>query len=66
MCSEIERIVTLENKMEDIRGNGKPGRVGKLEERVLLHDRYLLIGFGAVLAAQFLGANGLLSLHLVK
>ena len=54
-----ERLATLEAAVKEIAGNGKPGRLGQLEERVesLSAWRYkivgLSIGAGAVVSFLF-------------
>lgn len=55
----IQKLTLLETMMADLAGNGRPGRIQTLEDKVRSHDRlfWVLIGAGAVagwLLQQFL------------
>ena len=47
----IQKLTLLETMMTSIAGNGQPGRLQQLEDKVRTHDRlfWLLTGAGAVL-----------------
>jgi hypothetical protein len=47
----IQKLTLLETLMNSIAGNGHPGRLQQLEDKVRAHDRlfWLLTGAGAVL-----------------
>jgi hypothetical protein len=34
MSAERERLAALESQIEDLAGNGQPGRIGRIEQRV--------------------------------
>ncbi len=56
----IQKLTLLETMMADLAGNGRPGRIQQLEDKVRSHDRlfWLLTGAGAVagwLLQRFLG-----------
>lgn len=42
-----ERIVQLETEMRDLYGNGRPGRVSKLESKTDGHSRIIWLAMGA-------------------
>ena len=46
----IQKLAHLETMMEDIAGNGQPGRFHVLEDKVRSHDRliWILTGAGVV------------------
>ena len=46
----IQKLTLLETMMADLAGNGQPGRIQRLEDRVRTHDRlfWLLTGAGVV------------------
>jgi len=46
----IQKLTLLETMMTSIAGNGQPGRIQQLEDKVRSHDRlfWLLTGAGAV------------------
>ena len=56
----IQKLTLLETMMTSIAGNGQPGRIQQLEDKVRSHDRlfWLLTGAGAVvgwLLQRFIG-----------
>ncbi|MDE1161931.1 MAG: hypothetical protein PW792_08285 [Acidobacteriaceae bacterium] len=61
------RLATLETGMYDLRGNGQPGRVTKLEHNVHELDRwkYKLVGYSSGIAAC-VSVIGWCVEHLVK
>lgn len=62
-----ERITALETDMERLMGNGQPGIIARLEDRLRRLDRLAWIAGGAVLAAAFLSGSGTVSLaHLLE
>jgi hypothetical protein len=46
----IQKLTLLETMMADLAGNGRPGRIQQLEDKVRSHDHlfWLLTGAGAV------------------
>jgi hypothetical protein len=46
----IQKLTRLETMMADLAGNGQPGRIQRLEDKVRAHDRWfwLMMGGGAV------------------
>ena len=42
-----ERVAQLETQVRDLYGNGRPGRVSKLESKTDKHARIIWIGMGA-------------------
>ncbi len=46
----VQKLTLLETMMVELAGNGQPGRVQRLEDKVRSHDRlfWLLTGAGAV------------------
>jgi hypothetical protein len=46
----VQKLTLLETMMADLAGNGQPGRIQRLEEKVRAHDRWfwLMLGGGAV------------------
>jgi hypothetical protein len=56
----VKKLAKLETLLRGLTGNGRPGRIERLEERVRAHDRWLwsVAGGGAVagwLLNKFLG-----------
>jgi len=56
----IQKLTLLETMMTSIAGNGQPGRIQQLEDKVRSHDRlfWVLTGAGAVvgwLLQRFIG-----------
>jgi hypothetical protein len=56
----IQKLTLLETMMADLVGNGRPGRIQQLEDKVRSHDRlfWVLTGAGAVvgwLLQRFIG-----------
>ena len=56
----IQKLTLLETMMADLAGNGRPGRIQQLEDKVRSHDRlfWVLTGAGAVvgwLLQRFIG-----------
>jgi len=47
----LRSLATLETQMEELVGNGQPGRISSLERRVARHDKvlWLVTGAGAVI-----------------
>lgn len=50
----IDMLARLDTKMEDLAGNGKPGRVSKLEDAVDSLNRWRWIIAGGALAVSVL------------
>jgi hypothetical protein len=50
----VEKLSRLETLLNDLAGNGRPGRIHRLEEKVRLHDRILWMTAGAGLLAGWL------------
>lgn len=64
---ERERLATVEAQIRDLAGNGQPGRIGRIEERIehiegmmdkqreaqTSQSRYIYIGIGILGALQF-------------
>ena len=46
----IQKLTLLETMMAELAGNGQPGRIQQLEDKVRTHDRlfWLLTGAGAL------------------
>lgn len=46
----VQKLTLLETMMVELAGNGQPGRIQRLEDKVRSHDRlfWLLTGAGAV------------------
>lgn len=46
----VQKLTLLETMMVDLAGNGQPGRIQRLEDKVRSHDRliWLVTGAGAV------------------
>ena len=46
----IQKLTLLETMMVDLAGNGQPGRIQQLEDKVRAHDRliWLMTGAGVV------------------
>ncbi len=49
-----ERIATLERQMQDLMGNGQPGRIRELENTVNGHNKLIWIASGVLVAGQVL------------
>lgn len=58
-----ERIRELETKMDSLMGNGRPGRIDKIETILSSLQRYLWTAIGVLAAVQFLAANGVLDIR---
>jgi hypothetical protein len=46
----VQKLTLLETMIVDLAGNGQPGRIQRLEDKVRAHDRWLwlMMGGGAV------------------
>ncbi len=46
----VQKLTLLETMMTELAGNGQPGRIQRLEDKVRSHDRlfWLMTGAGAV------------------
>ena len=46
----VQKLTLLETMMADLAGNGQPGRIQRLEDKVRAHDRliWLMTGAGVV------------------
>lgn len=46
----VQKLTLLETMMADLAGNGQPGRIHRLEDKVRAHDRlfWLITGAGVV------------------
>ncbi len=46
----VQKLTLLETMLVDLAGNGQPGRIQRLEDKVRSHDRliWLMTGAGAV------------------
>ena len=49
-----ERLATLERQMQDLMGNGQPGRLREIENTVRSHQKIIWMGMGIIVALQFL------------
>lgn len=54
MCTQTDRITTLEVQMEEVIGNGQPGRLGKAEEKLESHSKLLWMGMGGLYVLQII------------
>lgn len=62
-----ERVSALETDMERLMGNGQPGVIARLEERLARLENLKWIAGGAILAAAFLSGSGTFTLdHVLK
>jgi len=50
----VQKLSRLETLLTDLAGNGQPGRIQKLEEKVRVHDRLLWMAVGAGMLAGWL------------
>jgi hypothetical protein len=50
----VSKLTRLETLLEDLAGNGQPGRIQRIEERLRAHDRWLWTSAGAGLVAGWL------------
>ncbi len=50
----VQKLSRLETLLTDLAGNGRPGRIQRLEDRVRLHDRVLWMATGAGALAGWL------------
>ena len=60
-----ERIAVLESQMEELVGNGQPGRIAGLEKAIVGLSRFQWIAIGMVMLMQFLSSSGVVSLRSV-
>lgn len=56
--SERDRLTKLETQMKELKGNGQPGRIDRIEEKLDKLSKQVYIGLGLVLAMQFLALAG--------
>jgi hypothetical protein len=54
----VVKLAKVEAKLEELGGNGQPGRVGRIEEKLDRLSKQVYIGLGLVLAMQFLALAG--------
>jgi hypothetical protein len=58
MSAERERLAALETQMKELKGNGQPGRIDRIEEKLDKLSARVYIGLGLVMALQFLALAG--------
>lgn len=50
----VQKLTLLETMMSELAGNGQPGRIQRLEDKVRAHDRWLWLMAGAGAVAGWL------------
>jgi hypothetical protein len=50
----VQKLVRLETLLTELAGNGQPGRIRRIEDKLRLHDRFLWMAMGAGLLADWL------------
>jgi len=50
----VKKLARLETMLKDLAGNGQPGRIQRLEEKVRAHDRWLWSVAGGGMVAGWL------------
>ncbi|HWQ03150.1 MAG TPA: hypothetical protein VNL38_01600 [Candidatus Nitrosotenuis sp.] len=50
----VRKLTRLETLLKELTGNGQPGRIARLEDKVRAHDRWLWTVAGAGLVAGWL------------
>lgn len=50
----VQKLARLETLLIELAGNGQPGRIRRLEDKVRLHDRVLWMALGAGTLAGWL------------
>lgn len=50
----VQKLARLETLLIELAGNGHPGRIQRIEDRVRLHDRVIWMASGAGLLAGWL------------
>lgn len=58
--SVVQTVLATLNK--SLFGNGQPGIIERIENKVNRHDKWIYIATGAIVTMQFLSGSGLISL----
>jgi hypothetical protein len=50
----VQKLARIETLLADLAGNGRPGRIQRIEDKLRLHDRVLWMATGAGILAGWL------------